>query len=152
MKRILPVLDKLLRFGIPAVIVVGATQHAIEVAEDTYLSLVDIILWLVAGMWGLSVLLSGTWRKIAWPPLFAVLFVILTTASAISAEDRVVLIGDAGVDFGPILRRQFLQRDGKKRSSSICRWRRWSLMKWRATASKASRDTSTSPRTFSTAS
>lgn len=91
MKRILPFLNTGLRFGIPAVVVVGATQYAIEVANDTYLSLVDIVLWLIAGIWGLSVLLSGKWRDITWPPLFAVLFVALTIASATGAEDRIAV-------------------------------------------------------------
>ncbi|MDP6522988.1 MAG: O-antigen ligase family protein [Kiritimatiellia bacterium] len=91
MKRILPLLNKALRVGIPAVIVVGATQYAMEVANDTYLSLVDIILWLMAGIWGLTVLLSGKWREITWPPLFSVLFVALTVASAAGAEDRMAV-------------------------------------------------------------
>lgn len=91
MKRITSLCSILFRCGIPIVVILGATQYAVEVADQTYLSLVDIVLWLTAGIWGLRLLLNRNWRDITWPPVLAVAFVVLTAVSFFGAEDRIAV-------------------------------------------------------------
>jgi O-antigen ligase len=87
-----PFMDRLVRIGAGAMLVMGATQWSLQVRPKTYLSPVDPLVWLVFGIW-----FARTWftdRRLLRIPLFAALFLAACAASLVHATDRVVAIKD----------------------------------------------------------
>lgn len=72
-------------FGLLAIVVLSPTQWALEISKRTFVSLADPLIWGVFALW----LVTGTggtpFRRLRFPPVFMVLFILLAALSAVRA-------------------------------------------------------------------
>ncbi len=86
-------LDLVLRYGLMLVLLLAPTQAGLQVA-GFYLSPVDPLIWLLALIWGLSLMLGGRWRRVRWIPGTAVFFVLAIALSIPRAMSKTDALKD----------------------------------------------------------
>ena len=97
MNRYGGILQRLVWFGLLAIVVLSPTQYSVEVAKKTFISLADPLVWGVFGLWVLTVLIQR-WTpealpasdcardvKLRYPPLMVTLFILIAALSALRA-------------------------------------------------------------------
>ncbi len=87
-------LGRIVEIALLVIVVASPTQHAVEIAEKTYLCLVDPLVWLVCGLWFLDTLLARKLASVQIPPLHAILFVLLALLSVTRAVHRMSAFKD----------------------------------------------------------
>jgi O-antigen ligase len=90
--KFLSILDRTVLLGLFLILLLAPTQSAFELM-GAYISPVDPIVWLTAGLWLVTVVLrpETTWQKrflTIMPPLENILFIALVALSLVSAADR----------------------------------------------------------------
>jgi len=95
MTRFRNTLEKLVVYGLLAVVVLSPTQYAVRVAKDTYVSLVDPLVCLLFGLWLLYLVTSRKLRDARLPPLFTLLFVVLALVSVSRAVNKAGALKDS---------------------------------------------------------
>lgn len=76
---------KFFQAGLFAILLAGSTQYSLEVAEKTYLSIVDPLVWAVFAILLLGLLKDRAWREIPVPPAPTLLFVVFAALSMVRA-------------------------------------------------------------------
>lgn len=86
MNRYAGTLERLVGFGLLALVVLAPTQYGVEVAKKTFISVADPLVWGVFSLWLLSVAAGGAgWRALRYPPAAVVGFVLIAGLSLIHA-------------------------------------------------------------------
>jgi hypothetical protein len=58
MTGLVALLDRLVWYGLLAIVVVAPTQYALEISKKTFVSVADPLVWGVFGLWAVSWLLQ----------------------------------------------------------------------------------------------
>ena len=85
MTRAADLLQRLVWYGLLAIVVVSPTQYGVEVIPKTHLSLADPLIWGVFALWLVGVVLSPVRLRSRFPPAMVWLFVMAGVVSAVHA-------------------------------------------------------------------
>ncbi|MFO7870589.1 MAG: O-antigen ligase family protein [Kiritimatiellia bacterium] len=88
-------LRRILYFALFLILATSPTQYAFEIRPGMYLSIVDPLIWITAALLALDVLITKRLRRIQYPPVIMVLFVLLAVLSIVRASAPFTAVKDA---------------------------------------------------------